>query len=144
VLADQFGGLTYTESCERNGTTPQAFGNLTARHPKAWKLCQQEIQESVLSNIALNAWISRSLVSDAGPFAVRVLYDLITDPRIKPETRRLAAKDILMLQDVAGTAHLGSRLEEAAAKFADMADVIADTVEESRIVDAVEVKENVD
>ena len=136
VLADQFSGLSFTEACERSGTTVQAFSNLTAKYSDQWALCQQEIQEAVLNNVALNAWISRSLLSDVGPHAVRTLYDLMTDKAVTPSVREKAAKDVLDLIDVGGKAHLGARLEETAARFADLAEIAADNAEAINVVPA--------
>lgn len=124
VLADQFAGFTLSEACEKNGCTANAFGNLTSRHPEAWSQCQQDMQESVLTNIGLNVWICRSLVSDAGPHAIRTLYELMTSRETSDAVRERAASDILKLLDVNGSAYVGARLEEAANRFADIAEAI--------------------
>jgi len=134
VLADQFCGFSFTESCEKNGTTVNAFSNLTRRNQDAWQLCQQEIKEAVLTNIGTNAWILRSVLSDIGPHAARTLYDLMEDRSINPNVRRQAATDVLKLLDVSGAAHIGAKLEETAARFADLTEVMADQKEGDYVI----------
>ena len=60
----------------------------------------------------------------------------MTDKAVTPSVREKAAKDVLDLIDVGGKAHLGARLEETAARFADLAEIAADNAEAINVVPA--------
>jgi hypothetical protein len=143
IVGLRYSGYSYREAFQDAAQSyelkPHTAENYYYKHRDAVDFAEQEHLENALKSYHNHLWAIRSMMSDAGPRAVKTLIGVMDDKKSSPNIRLKAAAYILKMINVDGSAN-ASPSEHAAVEglklIKDLRTEIKDE-KDSHIVDAV-------
>jgi hypothetical protein len=144
IVGLRYSGYSYREAFQdasvKYEIKPHSVENYYYNHSKEVDLVEQEHLEYALKSYHNHLWAIRSMMSDAGPRAVRTLIGVMDDKKSSPNIRLKAAAYILKMVNADGSAS-SNPSEHAAVEslklIKDMREGIQEE-KESHIIDAVQ------
>ena len=108
VVGLRYSGYSFREAFEDAAESyeikPHTVENYYYQHREAVDIVEQEHLENALKSYHNHLWAIRSMMSDAGPRAVRTLIEVMDDKKSSPNIRLKASAYILKMINVDGSA----------------------------------------
>jgi hypothetical protein len=108
IVGLRYSGCSYREAFEDASETyeikPHSVENYYYKHQREVDIVEQEHLEYALKSYHNHLWAIRSMMSDAGPRAVRTLIGVMDDKKSSPNIKLKAAAYILKMVNADGSA----------------------------------------
>lgn len=109
IVALRFGGNALREAfkkvAENNDIIPNTVEKYYYRNPEAIKLAEEEHLTSAIAEYHTNLWAVRTMMSEAGPQAIKTIIEVMKSRKSSPNVKLKAAQAILKMMDVDGSAN---------------------------------------
>jgi hypothetical protein len=145
IVGLRYSGDSYREAFEdaaiKYEIKPHSVENYYYKHQKEVDLVEQEHLEYALKSYHNHLWAIRSMMSDAGPRAVRTLIGVMDDKKSSPNIKLKAAAYILKMVNTDGSAS-SNPSEHAAVESLKLIKDLREGIQEekeSHIVEAVQI-----